>query len=124
MKEYELCLVKYVVGNVRKEVEMQLTPGKHKLVVLAHDEMTVQANNERTMSWVWQGEQLLKKNGVGCGLHQSDVICSIFGWLKDASQTLEYGKIYNGYWNGELFVKQVHIRNSYKTHLTSDYTAD
>jgi hypothetical protein len=29
------------------------------------------------------------------------------GWLKDASQTLEYGKNYEGYWTGELFVKQV-----------------
>jgi hypothetical protein len=27
--------------------------------------------------------------------------------LREASQTLEYGKNYDGYWNGELFVKQV-----------------
>ena len=26
--------------------------------------------------------------------------------LKDASQILEYGKNYKGYWMGELFVKQ------------------
>ncbi|KAF8236655.1 hypothetical protein L208DRAFT_1525019 [Tricholoma matsutake] len=90
-----------------KEVDMQLAPGECKLVVVAHDEMTAQANDGKTMSWVWQGEQPLKKKGVGCGLHQSDVICSTFGWLKDASQTLEYGKNYDGYWNGELFVKQL-----------------
>ena len=124
MKEYESRLVKYVVGDVRKEVEMQLAPGERKLVVLAHDEMTAQANDGKTMSWVWQGEQPLKKKGVGRGLHQSDMICSTFGWLKDASQTLEYGKNYDRYWNGELFVKQVCIRNSYKTHLISNYTAD
>ncbi|CAK5263642.1 unnamed protein product [Mycena citricolor] len=35
------------------------------------------------------------------------VICSTVGWLKDASQTLEYGKNYEGYWNGELFIKQI-----------------
>ena len=35
------------------------------------------------------------------------MINSIIGWLKNASQTLEYGKNYDGYWNGELFVKQV-----------------
>ena len=44
---------------------------------------------------------------MGCGLHKSDVICSTFRWLKDASQTLEYGQNYKGYWMDELFVKQV-----------------
>ena len=53
------------------------------------------------------GEQPLKKKGAGRGLHQSDVICSIYGWLKGASVTMEYGKNYKGYWTGELFVKQV-----------------
>ena len=38
---------------------------------------------------------------------ESDVICSTMGWLKAASQSLEYGKNYEGDWNGELFVKQV-----------------
>ena len=113
MKEYAPHLVKYVVGDVHKEVEMQLAPGEHKLVVVAHDEMTAQANDGKTMSWVWQGEQPLKKKGVGRGLHQSDMICSTFGWLKDASQTLEYGKNYDGYWNGELFVKQVCLKLEY-----------
>jgi hypothetical protein len=112
MKEYEPRLVKYVVGDVKKEVEMHLAPGERKLVLVAHDEMTAQANNGKTMSWVWQGEQPLKKKGVGRGLHQSDVICSTVGWLKDASQTLEYGKNYDGYWNGELFIKQVCLRYS------------
>ncbi|KAG1888079.1 hypothetical protein F4604DRAFT_1493174, partial [Suillus subluteus] len=41
------------------------------------------------------------------GLHQSDVICSTVGHLVEVSQTLEYGKKYNGYWTGELFVKQL-----------------
>jgi hypothetical protein len=35
------------------------------------------------------------------------VICATEGWLKDASETLEYGKAHDRYWNGELFVKQV-----------------
>ncbi|KAF8240871.1 hypothetical protein L208DRAFT_1495753, partial [Tricholoma matsutake] len=38
---------------------------------------------------------------------QSDVICSTVGWLRDASQSLEYGKNYDGYWTGELFVKHL-----------------
>jgi hypothetical protein len=54
-----------------------------------------------------EGEQPLRKKGVGRGLHQSDIICSTVGWIEEASQTLEYGKNYDGYWTGELFVKQV-----------------
>ncbi|KAL1711796.1 hypothetical protein EV715DRAFT_214853 [Schizophyllum commune] len=60
--------------------------------------------------WHLEGEFRLKPKGVGRGLHQSDFICSTVGWLKDASQTLEYGKNYEGYWNGELFVKQLKER--------------
>jgi hypothetical protein len=38
-----------------------------------------------------------RKKGVGRGLHQSDIICSTVGWIEEASQTLEYGKNYDGY---------------------------
>ena len=80
---------------------------ERRIVLCAHDEMTVQANDGNSKSWVLDGEHALKKKGVGRGLHQSNVICSTVGWLKDASQTLEYGKNYDGYWTGELFVRQV-----------------
>jgi hypothetical protein len=82
MKKHEARLVRYEVGNIEKEVILQLAPGDldgRKLVLVAHDEMTAQANDGMAMSWVWQGEQPLKKKGVGCGLHQSDVICSMKG---------------------------------------------
>ena len=59
------------------------------------------------MRRVHKKEHALKKKGVGYGIHQSDVICSTVGWFKLASQSLKYGKNYEGYWNGELFVKQV-----------------
>ena len=36
-------------------------------------------------------------------------ICSTVGWLKEAGQSLEYGKNYDGYWTGEMFIKQVRI---------------
>ncbi|KAJ3911371.1 hypothetical protein F5877DRAFT_93793 [Lentinula edodes] len=78
-----------------------------ELFLLAHDEMTAQANDGLKWSWVFEGEHAIRKKGVGRGIHQSDVICSTYGWLKDASQTLEYGKNYEGYWNGELFIKQL-----------------
>ena len=101
-------MVKYVVGDIDKELTK--TPAnfvERRLVLCAHDEMMAQANDSRDKSWILEGEQPLRKKGVGRGIHQSDVICSTLGWLKDASQTLEYGKNYEGYWTGELFVKQV-----------------
>jgi hypothetical protein len=107
MQEYAKRLVFFKVRNTEKEGELNLPQDHLKLVLLAHDEMTAQSNDDEKMSWVLDGEQPLKKKDVGRGLHQLDVICSTKGWLLEASQTLEYGKNYEGYWNGELFVKQV-----------------
>ncbi|KAE9384236.1 hypothetical protein BT96DRAFT_842544, partial [Gymnopus androsaceus JB14] len=109
---------KYIQGVVNTEMpkglikylETELFPCiqlKRHLVPTPQDEMTAQANDGKPKSWVLEGEHALKKKGVGCGLHQSDCNCSMVGWLKEASQTLEYGKNYDGYWNGELFVKQL-----------------
>ncbi|KXN87524.1 hypothetical protein AN958_08597 [Leucoagaricus sp. SymC.cos] len=67
-----------------------------------------QANDGMKYGWYENGEQLLKKKGAGHGIHQSDVICTTVGWMKDASETPKYGKAHEGYWNGELFVKQLH----------------
>lgn len=108
MAEHRHRLVEYTVGNVEVEVDKSLhNCVERRLVLCAHDEMTAQANDGKKKSWIFKGEQPLKKKGVGRGVHQSDVICSTVGWLEDASQTLEYGKNYEGYWTGELFVKQV-----------------
>jgi hypothetical protein len=112
MAGYCARLVKYVAGDIEKEVaETQGSDTQNyverRLVLCAHDEMTAQANDGKTKSWVLDGEHALKKKGQGRGIHHSDVICSTIGWLKEGSQTLEYGKNYDGYWTGELFVKQV-----------------
>ena len=108
MKRNKPRLVRYTIGNV--ETELAIQPQNYverRLVLCAHDEMTAQAHDTNEKSWVLEDQHALRKKGVGHGLHKSDVICSTFGWLKDASQTLEYGKNYEGYWTGELFVKQV-----------------
>ena len=107
MAEFCATLVEYEVGDVDKEAVKTRNEEERKLVLVAHDEMTAQANDGKKKSWVLDGEQPLRKKGVGHGLQQSDVICSTYVWLEDASQTLEYGKNYEGYWTGELFVKQV-----------------
>ncbi|KAJ7186678.1 hypothetical protein C8R46DRAFT_880233, partial [Mycena filopes] len=69
--------------------------------------MTAQSNDGPTKSWVLEGEQPLRKKGVGRGLHRSDVICSTVGYLTDAGAQLEYGKNYEGYWDGTMFMVQV-----------------
>ncbi|KIY60956.1 hypothetical protein CYLTODRAFT_447875 [Cylindrobasidium torrendii FP15055 ss-10] len=115
LKEHYPRAVRYVVGDVEKEAEGSLnwrdypagTFVRPRLVVCAHDEMTAQANDGLKKTWVLEGEQPLRKKGVGRGIHQSDVICSTVGWLAEASETLEYGKNHKGYWNGELFIKQL-----------------
>ena len=108
MKQYESRLVRYVVGNVDQEL---LIPHENfverRLVLLAQDEMTAQANDTTSKTWVFEDQHRLRKKGVGRGLHKSDTLCSTVGWLEEGTQTLEYGKNYEGYWTGEPFVKQV-----------------
>lgn len=108
MAEHGRRLIRYVVGDVEREEEVAPSNFvERRLVLCAHDEMTAQANDTTAKKWVFENQHELRKKGVGRGIHQSDIICSTVGWLKGASQTLEYGKNYEGYWTGELFVKQV-----------------
>ena len=109
------CLIQYQVGAVDIAVEPDIQSRangvlvKPRLVLVAHDKMVAQAHDGQRWSWLLNGESLIKKKGPGRGLHQSDFICSTVGWLHEASVTLEYGKNYDGFWNGELFCKQVCI---------------
>ncbi|KAG2123196.1 hypothetical protein BD769DRAFT_1389338 [Suillus cothurnatus] len=98
---------KYLEGLVQTEmpqglkryIELELFP-------CIHMKMTTQANDGQSMSWVPDGEYKLRKKGVGQGLHQSSIICSTVGHLEEAAHTIKYGKNYEGYWNGEIFVAQ------------------
>lgn len=110
MERHKQRLVQYIVSDV--EQEFLYNPNNYverRLVLCAHDEMTAQAHDGKAKSWVLDNQHALRKKGVGRGIHQSDIICSTVGWLPEASQTLEYGKNYEGYWTGELFIKQVCI---------------
>ena len=108
MKQHRQRIVEYMIGDVGREKEKLVENYvERRLVLVSHDESTTQANDGKKKSWVHKNEHALKKKGVGRGIHQSDVICSTVGWVKAVSQSLEYGKNYEGYWNRELFVKQV-----------------
>jgi hypothetical protein len=60
--------------------------------------MMPQANDAPEKAWVLEEQHQLRKKAVGQGLHKSNIICSTVGWLEEASQILEYGKNYEGYW--------------------------
>ena len=112
MKAYEPCLAQYTVGGVDNEQHLPCNNYvEHCLVLMPQDEMTSQANDISKKTWVFKNQYQLCKKGPGHSLHQSDTIMSTVGWLKQGLQTLEYGKNYNGYWNGELFVKQVSLKS-------------
>ena len=93
MKAYEPWLVWYEVGNVEKEMIIpQANFVEWWLVLMPQDEMTSQANDIMPKMWVYMQQYKLRKKGPGWRLHQSDTIESVTGWLKNASQTLKYGK--------------------------------
>ena len=96
-----------MVGELDKEVQKTANYIECQLVLCVHEEMMVQAHDRKKKSWVMDNKHALKKKGARQGMHHSEVICSTVGWLKEAGQDLEYGKNYDGYWPGELFVKQV-----------------
>ena len=52
MEKYRHCLVEYEVGKVSEVVLKPLPPGIRKLVLCAHDESTMQANNGMKAGWV------------------------------------------------------------------------
>ena len=107
MVEYRKRLVSYKVGDVETPNPPQ-NYVERGLVLLPQDESTMRKSNDGPKaSWVPNGEQPLKKKGAGRGLHESGVICSTVGYMPDANQTIEYGKNYDGYWTGQLFVEQV-----------------
>ncbi|KAH9913736.1 uncharacterized protein B0H18DRAFT_1087984 [Fomitopsis serialis] len=107
---------KEIPQGLKKYLELELfprihwKPGNGITLHTAHcwlHHEAAQANDGEKKGWVFQDEYPLKKKGQGCGVHQSEVICSTYGWLRKASQTLEYSKNHEGYWTGELFVKQL-----------------
>ncbi|KAG2103655.1 hypothetical protein BD769DRAFT_1367310, partial [Suillus cothurnatus] len=99
---------KEMLLRLKQYMELELFPRIHVKVGRGVSLNTApQANESNGKSWVFGDEHHLRKKGVGRGIHKSNVICSTTGWLKEASQTLEYGKNYEGYWTGELFVKQL-----------------
>ena len=107
MAEHQRWLVEYSPENVEKLADKVTSNYVERILVLmAHDKSTTQANDSQGKTWVLNGKHAVKKKGLGRGLHQSNCICSTIGWLKNGCQTLEYGKNYDEYWTGKLFVKQ------------------
>jgi hypothetical protein len=79
MKAYGRRLVCYVVNDVETQVPLDLCPGERPLVLVAHDEMTAQANDARAKSWVLEDQHALRKKGVTnlfvTGAHDRENAC-------------------------------------------------
>ena len=84
-------LVEYETDRLDTEVTKELG-GKPRTVLVFHDECTFIANDGPRKSWVLDKSYRLRKKGVGRGIQRSEFICNAVGWLKDAGQSLEYGK--------------------------------
>ncbi|KAG2113838.1 uncharacterized protein F5147DRAFT_744070 [Suillus discolor] len=90
-KEADLYL-KNVVNDempnaLKRYIELELFPRIHL-------KMTAQSNDMNDKEWVFDNEF-------------NDVICSTCGHLSQAGKSMEYGKNYEGYWNGERFCTQM-----------------
>ncbi|KAJ7346460.1 hypothetical protein DFH08DRAFT_914543 [Mycena albidolilacea] len=96
---------KYVQTAVNKEMSCGL---KKYLEVELFSCIGCKANNADKSKWVLKGEMPIRKKGVGHGIHRSDIICSTVGHINDTGESMEYGKHYEGYWDGAQFIKQGH----------------
>ena len=65
-------------------------------MLVAHDEMTAQANDGKTMSWVWQGEQPLKKRVLDMGCTNLMLYAPHWDGLKMPVKPLNMAKIMMG----------------------------
>ena len=61
--------MEYEVGNFSQEVQKTLPPRTKKLVLLTHNESTMQANGGEKVGWGPEGEQPILKRGAGHGEH-------------------------------------------------------
>ncbi|KAG0703278.1 hypothetical protein DFH29DRAFT_874539 [Suillus ampliporus] len=88
MKEFEHHLIQYTIGDVEKELFVQPhNYVEHCLVPTPHDKIMAQSNDMNDKEWVFDNEFKLQKKGAG--------------------ESMEYGKNYEGYWNGKWFCTQM-----------------
>lgn len=112
MIKYKERLRAYQVDDVNVEIEVEEQSDGNggylpRLVLVAHDESTFNANDDQARTWVYKDEYRLKHKGKGRGIMASEFICSTIGHLKDAGHTIDFGKAHDGYWCGDDVVKQV-----------------
>ena len=115
-------------GTVTWSAPPTLLPGEKPLVLVTHDECTLNANDGKRQGWMKKGEQLLRQNGKGRGIMVSGFLtpegrlkvpdsipdCELKrnlmwvlrpdgeGPVRGSMWLHEYGK--DNYWNGEKMV--------------------
>ena len=85
--------------------------GEKEHIWITHDESTFHAYDGPSTFWGPEGEQPLRKKGLGQGIHVSEFLTETIGRLKDdqgeAREFMVLGAKYDGYWNGEKLVSEV-----------------
>ena len=92
-----------------------MSTGSHsaskKLVLIFHDESCFHSHEAQDWQWAEEGRLVIRPKGKGRGLMVSDFIDEYDGFLKhdhtEARVILKYGGDNEGYWNSDLFMKQV-----------------
>ncbi|KAH7919570.1 hypothetical protein BV22DRAFT_1108019 [Leucogyrophana mollusca] len=92
--------------GLKQYMELKLFPRIH-LKVGRGISLSTASNDAVDRYLVLDDEFRLWKKGAGRRIHRSDVICLTSGHMADAGQSIEYGKNHDGYWTGEMFVKQL-----------------
>ncbi|CAG8799636.1 19386_t:CDS:2 [Cetraspora pellucida] len=120
-------LERFMSKWVDPECKMRTFPDLHcdekKHVWITHDETTFYVYDRLHSVWSPEGEQPLRKKGLGAAVHISDFLTETIGSLKDdqeeAHVMMVLGANYDGYWDSEKLLKQVkRVVNIFeRTHL-------
>jgi hypothetical protein len=110
--EYDRLMSKWLDKECKIRTPPQLGPGEKEHIWVTHDESTFHSYDGCRAFWGPEGEQPLLKKGLGQGIHVSDFVTETIGPLKDeereARVIITLGAAYDGYWNSEKLVEQVH----------------
>lgn len=104
-----------VAAEVLKDVNLDTK--WEDIIFWFHDESTLNTNDDQSVMWKDETMQVIKPKGRGAGLMISDYcalsdemfsVAEVDPTVEQSARVLfEYGKGKEGYWNNDLFLKQI-----------------
>ncbi|CAG8826684.1 15263_t:CDS:2, partial [Gigaspora margarita] len=83
VSEFEQFMFKWYDEDYKIRTYLLLVNEEKKHIWVTHDEFTFHVNNGPRAMWGPKGEQLLRKKGMGLGIHVSDFLMKTIGPLRD-----------------------------------------